>query len=97
MPGKRSPFTSLVEPISPPPKPASRSGLWWRRRVPPPGPKDLFRCPFIAIAVLVGRRGEYRGRERAREEGPRVGIYALSQSFDNPTLANLRQPARRPL
>ncbi len=24
-------------------------GLWWRRRVPPPGPKGLFHRPFIAI------------------------------------------------
>ena len=54
MPSERSPFGSPVEPISPPPKPASMSGLGWRRRVPPPGPKDLFRCPFIAIAALAG-------------------------------------------
>jgi len=24
-------------------------GLWWRRRVPPPGPDGLLRCPFITI------------------------------------------------
>ena len=52
MPSERSPFWSPVEPISPPPKPARRvSGLGWRRRVLPPGPKDLLRCPFIAIAA----------------------------------------------
>ena len=34
--------------------------LWWRRRVPPPGPIGLFRRPFIAIADLH-RRTEYRG------------------------------------
>src|SRR5271166_3857970 len=70
MPSKRSPFWSPVEPISPPPKPASRSGLGWRRRVPPPGPKDLFRCPFIAIAEPCGRQLTYRGREAGREGGP---------------------------
>ena len=43
------------------------SGLWWRRRVPPPGPKDLFRRPFIAIAVLAVRQSEYRGRRPPRE------------------------------
>src|SRR5437588_1526084 len=25
-------------------------GLWWRRRVPPPGPNGLLRRPFISIA-----------------------------------------------
>jgi len=33
-------------------------GLWWRRRVPPPGPNGLLRCSFIAISGLR-RRTEY--------------------------------------
>src|SRR6202030_4716444 len=32
---------------------------WWRRRVLPPGPKGLFRRPFIAIAGSR-RHPEYR-------------------------------------
>ena len=40
MPSKSAPFT-LVDPISIP--------YWWS---PPPGPKGLFRPPFIAIAGL---------------------------------------------
>ena len=31
----------------------ARPELWWRRRVPPPGPMGLFRWPFIAIADLA--------------------------------------------
>src|SRR5580693_4065538 len=33
--------------------------IWWSRRVPPPGPKGLFRRPFIAIAGLR-RQKEYK-------------------------------------
>src|ERR1700678_1210773 len=55
MPSKRSPFESPVEPISPPPEPSENEGLGWRRRVPPPGPKDVFRCPFIAVSALRRR------------------------------------------
>ena len=64
MPGERSSFGSPVEPISPPPKPALESGLGWRRRVPPPGPKDLLRRPFIAIAALAGGKGNIGGEGR---------------------------------
>ena len=78
MPGKRSSFWSPVEPISPPPKPACRHcGLGWRRRVLPPGPKDLFRRPFIAIAALadgkrnIGDRGPGGKGAPTEGHGPR--------------------------
>src|SRR5215831_3906148 len=47
---------ALVDPISPPPKPVL-AGLWWRRRVLPPGPMGLLRRPFIAIAGLPRHTG----------------------------------------
>jgi len=51
MPGKKDLYTP-VDPISPPPKPTVSGGLGGRRRVPPPGPGGLLRCPFIAIVSL---------------------------------------------
>ena len=33
--------------------PVIRHLMWWRRRVPPPGPNGLLRLPFIAIAGQV--------------------------------------------
>src|SRR5690606_5638873 len=47
---RKSALYTLVDPVSPPPQPALRHGLWWRCRVPPPGPMGLLRQPFIAIA-----------------------------------------------
>src|SRR5579871_219577 len=81
MPGKRSSFGSPVEPISPPPEPAPESGLGWRRRVPPPGPKDLFRRPFIAIAARaggsrnIGRDGRGGKRRKPATAGPLTSRY----------------------
>ena len=78
---KEHPLQSPVEPISPPPKPAAikLSGLGWRRRVPPPGPKDLFRCPFIAIAALADGKANIselsplgKGSEKAPRRLPLV-------------------------
>ena len=49
MPGKSTIFTPssiLFRPIRNRP---TLSGLWWRRRVPPPGPNGLLHRPFIAI------------------------------------------------
>src|SRR5271155_3406378 len=66
MPSERSPFKSPVEPISPPPEPSEDEGLGWRRRVPPPGPKDVFRCPFIAVSALR-RHYTYMTSGRKRE------------------------------
>src|SRR5271155_1345894 len=66
MPSERSPFKSPVEPISPPPEPSENEGLGWRRRVPPPGPKDVFRCPFIAVSALRRPR-RYKPPDRKRE------------------------------
>jgi hypothetical protein len=66
MPSERSPFGSPVEPISPPPEPSENEGLGWRRRVPPPGPKDVFRCPFIAVSALR-RQYTYMTSGRKRE------------------------------
>src|SRR5215831_4056249 len=50
------------------------TGLGWRRRVLPPGPKGLLRRPFIAIAGLR-RPPQYRGRRLTKEEriGRRAG------------------------
>src|SRR6478609_4208448 len=45
------------------------TGLWWRRRVPPPGPKGLFRWSFITIVVLR-RRPEYSVRGARKEALP---------------------------
>ena len=61
MPSKSRALYTLVDPISPPPKPeiSFGSGFWWRRRVLPPGPKGLLRRAFIAIAGLL-RHPEYR-------------------------------------
>ena len=39
--------------------PALRGGIWWRRRVLPPGPMGLLRRPFIAIAGRI-RPLQYR-------------------------------------
>ena len=51
MPGKSGPFTTRVEPVSPPgPSPTKGMG-WWRRRALPPGPQRLLRAVFIAIAA----------------------------------------------
>ena len=77
MPSERSPFKSPVEPISPPPKPADLSGLGWRRRVPPPGPKDVFRCPFIAISALRRRPHIGRGLAKGRSRGKFYPVHGL--------------------
>lgn len=83
MPSKRTTFTPssiLFRPRRSPAAwwlqvPAARAaGLWWRRRVPPPGPKGLFRRPFIAIADLAdGKRNIgtecARGKRAERRPG----------------------------
>src|SRR3974390_1626714 len=43
------------------------TGLGWRRRVLPPGPKDLLRRPFIAIAGSR-RHPQYRRRRLTKKE-----------------------------
>tara|TARA_A100001011_G_C14030731_1_gene723479 strand:+ start:521 stop:727 length:207 start_codon:yes stop_codon:yes gene_type:complete len=40
-------FSTPVDPISPP------GILWWRRRVPPPGPVRLLIAPFIVIVKKI--------------------------------------------
>ena len=67
MPSKRTTFTPssiLFRPLQR--SAAIPGGLWWRRRVLPPGPKGLLRSPFIAIAGLR-RHPEYKERRQARE------------------------------
>jgi len=49
MPGESSSFTPSSSLVRPHQKPAMCAGLWWRRRVLPPGPMGLFRRTFIAI------------------------------------------------
>jgi hypothetical protein len=61
MPGKRSSFTLPVEPISPPPKPASRSKSTRNRALveapgTAPGSEELISTPFIAVAAQGGAR-----------------------------------------
>src|SRR3712207_6536532 len=55
MPGKSGPFTTRVEPVSPPCPPRARpltgGREWWRRRALPPGPQRLCQAVFIAIAA----------------------------------------------
>src|ERR1700677_2956657 len=94
MPSERSPFESPVEPISPPPEPSENGGLGWRRRVPPPGPKDVFRCPFIAVSALrrhctymtSGRKREgisaaHRNHRFRLRQGKCAGLAATSPSW----------------
>jgi hypothetical protein len=50
MPGKSSIFTLLSILFRPRHKAAKPAALWWRRRVPPPGPISLLHRPFITIA-----------------------------------------------
>jgi len=64
---KEHPFNPPSNLFRPRRNPRSSSGLGWRRRVPPPGPKDLFRCRFIAIAALLRQPDEYRGQNAGRE------------------------------
>jgi len=52
MPGTGQVFTTCVDPVSPPntwqstpTRPLPKSGIWWRRRVLPPGPLGLFHKP----------------------------------------------------
>jgi len=52
MPSENNTFTTHVDPGSPPLVQAGSRcprGVWWRRRVLPPGPQRLFRKAFIAI------------------------------------------------
>src|SRR3712207_7352503 len=51
MPGKSGPFTTRVEPVSPPCRPTTGEREWWRRRALPPGPQRLCRAAFITIAA----------------------------------------------
>jgi hypothetical protein len=53
-----------------PAKGPDHPSLWWRRRVPPPGPKGLLRRPFIAIAGSR-RHTQYRA-EWLTKKGPSV-------------------------
>jgi hypothetical protein len=59
MPGKSGPFTTRVEPVSPPCPPLGPSPdegrEWWRRRALPPGPQRLCRAVFIAIAAEAAK------------------------------------------
>ena len=52
-----------VDPISPPKK------IWWRRRVPPPGPQLLFQITFITIA--------YKGTTSISQNAPQCKAFAL--------------------
>ena len=50
IPGEKQAFTRASILFRPQrPKRASRREIWWRRRVPPPGPHRLLHKPFIAI------------------------------------------------
>ncbi len=63
MPSESSTFTPssiLFRPRRSPNR-TGRSGLGWRRRVPPPGPIGLFRRTFIAIAGLATGKGNIEG------------------------------------
>src|SRR5208282_859524 len=98
MPSERSPFGSPVEPISPPPKPAVlKSGLGWRRRVPPPGPKDLFRCPFIAIAALADGVVHIRVTRRGGKGPPGPGQSKPNQNHAKPGQAPAKFLQRKKL
>jgi hypothetical protein len=66
--GQKLILYALVDPISPPAQAAAMTcGLWWRRRVPPPGPMGLLRWPFIAIATLAGGSCQYRRLREGRK------------------------------
>src|SRR5580704_9690014 len=72
MPSKSTPFTPSSILVRPHPKPVAMrqldSGLGWRRRVLPPGPKGLLRRPFIAISGL--RRHHLYRRRRLTNKDP---------------------------
>ena len=53
MPSKKTIFTPLSILFRPHQKPVTWTGLWWRRRVPPPGPLRLFHRRFIAIDASI--------------------------------------------
>ena len=77
--GQKLTLYALVDPISPPAQAAAMTcGLWWRRRVPPPGPMGLLRWPFIAIAALAGGRSNIGVPEREEKGRP---IQLLSAAF----------------
>ena len=62
------------------------TGLGWRRRVLPPGPKGLLRRPFIAIAGLR-RRSQYRGEwftKKARCRTKEAERDVSCETFPNP-------------
>jgi hypothetical protein len=86
MPGKRAPFTPpsiLFRPRHNPPA-INADGLWWRRRVLPPGPDGLLRCPFITIVpegtdLIYGLREQigrgavaFRDAAAAQRTGTRI-------------------------
>jgi hypothetical protein len=73
MPGKRSPFGSPVEPISPPPKPACLKRAWVEAPGTAPGSERLIPMPIYRHSRPRGRRHTYKGREAGREGAPGLG------------------------
>jgi hypothetical protein len=73
MPGKRSPFGSPVEPISPPPKPACLKRTWVEAPGTAPGSERLIPMPIYRHSRPRGRRHTYKGPEAGREGAPGLG------------------------
>jgi len=100
MPSESRALYTLVDPISPPPKPGHLSGdlnagagFWWRRRVPPPGPNGLLQRAFIAIAGLL-RHPEYRGfgvAVKGRRKASRYRVLCVPKNWA--IAANRKPPA----
>ena len=112
MPGKSTPNTPssiLFRPQQLPPLTCRSSGSWWRRRVPPPGPNGLLRCPFITIAERVGGRNIGDPWRKKKPDRASLTIW-LKSLFSTPSprlrgegrgegpkrTPNLRPPLTRP-
>src|SRR5262249_34705374 len=85
---KRALYT-LVDPVSPPPKPRGPR-LGWRRRVLPPGPIGLLRRPFIAIAgsrrqdsIKTSMDDEKRGCRSGAKDGIARARRSIGEDFQS--------------
>jgi hypothetical protein len=81
MPSERSPFWSPVEPISPPPKPASRQRVWVEAPGTAPGSERLIPMPIYRHSRPCGRQPTYRGWEAGREEARRIKAHAPARCW----------------
>jgi hypothetical protein len=87
MPSESYIFTTRVDPVSPPqglPPKQCRWEVWWRRRVPPPGPQRLFHAPFIAIVgkPTLSTIGSWGQKKRGRAVLPLDTMSWMVEAWD---------------